>query len=249
MTPDLMSRCTRVARVQAPIVRAGPIGRPRELSSRVTRASSTSPTAASSTSRLSVSFDGFRALNKLSLDDRARRAALHHRAQRRRQDHDDGRHHRQDAARRGHGVLRQHDRPAAPAREPEIARMGIGRKFQKPTVFEHSRVFENLELALKTDKGVLRACSSALDCGQRRPHRRRAAIPSTSRARRRARPALLCHGQKQWLEIGMLLMQDPKLLLLDEPVAGMTRRGDRAHRRAVPVARRPSIRWWSWSTT
>ena len=105
--------------------------------------------------------------------------------------------------------------------EPEIAALGIGRKFQKPTVFEELTVFENLELALKTDKRVRPSVFFQLDSAQRdrlaevlqtihlAPHVRRAA-------------GLLSHGQKQWLEIGMLLMQDPKLLLLDEPVAGMT---------------------------
>jgi hypothetical protein len=82
-----------------------------------------------------------------------RRAALHHRPQWRGQDHDDGHHHRQDPARLGHRVFWQHHRPAA-LQGAEIAQLGIGRKFQKPTVFEQLTVFENLELALKTNKGV-----------------------------------------------------------------------------------------------
>ena len=105
--------------------------------------------------------------------------------------------------------------------EPQIARMGIGRKFQKPTVFEQLTVFENLELALKTDKGVSSSMFFRLDSG----HSDRLAdvletIQLSDGMMRLA--GNLSHGQKQWLEIGMLLMQDPKLLLLDEPVAGMT---------------------------
>ena len=105
--------------------------------------------------------------------------------------------------------------------EPEIAHAGIGRKFQKPTIFEQHTVFENLELAMKTDKGAFRSLIAWLD----REGRDRIAdtlrlIHLADQADRLA--GLLSHGQKQWLEIGMLLMQEPKLLLLDEPVAGMT---------------------------
>jgi urea transport system ATP-binding protein len=105
--------------------------------------------------------------------------------------------------------------------EPEIAHAGIGRKFQKPTIFEQHSVFENLELAMKTDKRV-RKCLIAALAGEDRDR-----IAETLRLihldHEADRPAgLLSHGQKQWLEIGMLLMQEPKLLLLDEPVAGMT---------------------------
>ena len=105
--------------------------------------------------------------------------------------------------------------------EPEIAHAGIGRKFQKPTVFEKHTVFENLELAMTTDKRAWRSLFAWL-AGNERDR-----IADTLRLIRldqeADRPAgLLSHGQKQWLEIGMLLMQDPKLLLLDEPVAGMT---------------------------
>ena len=105
--------------------------------------------------------------------------------------------------------------------EAEIAQLGIGRKFQKPTVFEQLTVFENLELALKTDKRVRPSMLFRLDSAQ---GDRLAEILHTihlsDSVRRMA--GNLSHGQKQWLEIGMLLMQDPKLLLLDEPVAGMT---------------------------
>ncbi len=105
--------------------------------------------------------------------------------------------------------------------EPQIAQLGIGRKFQKPTVFEQLSVFENLELALKTDKTVTRSMFFRLDSTQ---SDRLAEVLHTihldDSVLRQA--GNLSHGQKQWLEIGMLLMQDPKLLLLDEPVAGMT---------------------------
>jgi urea transport system ATP-binding protein len=105
--------------------------------------------------------------------------------------------------------------------EPEIAQAGIGRKFQKPTIFEHHTVFENLELAMKADKRVRNALFARLSSaeGDRIADMLRQ-IRLHDAADRVA--GLLSHGQKQWLEIGMLLMQEPKLLLLDEPVAGMS---------------------------
>jgi len=106
-------------------------------------------------------------------------------------------------------------------KEAEIAQLGIGRKFQKPTVFEQLTVFENLELALKTDKGVKSSMFFKLDSLQSdRLAEILVTIHLAGSVNRLA--GNLSHGQKQWLEIGMLLMQDPKLLLLDEPVAGMT---------------------------
>ena len=106
-------------------------------------------------------------------------------------------------------------------KEAEIAQLGIGRKFQKPTVFEQLTVFENLELALKTDKGVKASMLFRLDSAE--SDRLADVLRTIHLADSVDRPAgELSHGQKQWLEIGMLLMQDPKLLLLDEPVAGMT---------------------------
>jgi urea transport system ATP-binding protein len=105
--------------------------------------------------------------------------------------------------------------------EPQIAQLGIGRKFQKPTVFEQLSVFENLELALKTHKGVKASMFFKLDSAQK--DRLADILHTIHLADSVTRQAgNLSHGQKQWLEIGMLLMQDPKLLLLDEPVAGMT---------------------------
>ena len=105
--------------------------------------------------------------------------------------------------------------------ETEIAQWGIGRKFQKPTVFENLSVFENLDLALKTHKGV--GASIRFRMKPEQLTRLEEVAHTISLQDHLQRPAgLLSHGQKQWLEIGMLLMQDPKLLLLDEPVAGMT---------------------------
>jgi urea transport system ATP-binding protein len=106
-------------------------------------------------------------------------------------------------------------------KEAEIAQIGIGRKFQKPTVYEQLTVFENLELALAADRRVRASLMSRLSGEQLdRIGAVLARIHLKDNAQRTA--GLLSHGQKQWLEIGMLLMQDPKLLLLDEPVAGMT---------------------------
>lgn len=105
--------------------------------------------------------------------------------------------------------------------EAEIAHLGIGRKFQKPTVFESHTVEDNILLALKAPRGAfatlfgrapadqLMRIDQILETTRLKDHRTRLA-------------ADLSHGQKQWLEIGMLLAQDPKLLLVDEPVAGMT---------------------------
>ncbi len=105
--------------------------------------------------------------------------------------------------------------------EAEIAHAGIGRKFQKPTVFEAHSVFENLELAMKVDKRVRHSLTAELDSAQR--DKIGATLAMIHLDDSADRPAgLLSHGQKQWLEIGMLLMQEPQLLLLDEPVAGMT---------------------------
>ncbi|MFX1766427.1 urea ABC transporter ATP-binding protein UrtD [Paraburkholderia sp. A1RI-2L] len=105
--------------------------------------------------------------------------------------------------------------------EPEIAHAGIGRKFQKPTVFEQHPVWENLELAMKTDKGWWASLRARLDrSAQARIEETLGIIGLESAARRAA--GELSHGQKQRLEIGMLLMQQPALLLLDEPAAGMT---------------------------
>jgi urea transport system ATP-binding protein len=105
--------------------------------------------------------------------------------------------------------------------EADIAQLGIGRKFQKPTVFESHTVWDNLELALNRKRGVFATLFHRLSSFDRE---RVYQILDTVRLyhRRDELAANLSHGQKQWLEIGMLLAQEPKLLLVDEPVAGMT---------------------------
>jgi len=105
--------------------------------------------------------------------------------------------------------------------EPEIAQAGIGRKFQKPTVFEFLSVFENLELALADDKSFWRTLVARLTPAQRERIAEVLHVIGLMKEQRVIAGAL-SHGQKQWLEIGMLLMQQPELLLVDEPVAGMT---------------------------
>ena len=107
--------------------------------------------------------------------------------------------------------------------EVTIAQAGIGRKFQKPSVFEAMTVHENLELALAGPKTVWKTFRARLS-GADRDFIGETLERTGLRDLRRLRAGLLSHGQKQWLEIGMLLMQRPKLLLLDEPVAGMTPR-------------------------
>ena len=105
--------------------------------------------------------------------------------------------------------------------EPEIAQAGIGRKFQKPTVFEQLTVFENLELSLAGKKSFVRTLLARLSPSQQK--RIDEVLEIIGLGDERSKPAsVLSHGQKQWLEIGMLLMQEPELLLVDEPVAGMT---------------------------
>ena len=105
--------------------------------------------------------------------------------------------------------------------ETQIASAGVGRKFQKPTVFPEHTVFQNLELAMKMDKGILASLRFKLSKAQ---SERIAEIMELIGLQEQKDLAakLLSHGQKQWLEIGMLLMSDPRLLLVDEPVAGMT---------------------------
>ena len=115
-----------------------------------------------------------------------------------------------------HSIWRARD-----VNEAQIAHAGIGRKFQKPTIFERHTVFENLELSMKADKRVRRTLFAKLSADEKnRIDAMLQLIRLDDAAYRIA--GLLSHGQKQWLEIGMLLMQEPKLLLLDEPVAGMS---------------------------
>ena len=105
--------------------------------------------------------------------------------------------------------------------EASIAELGIGRKFQKPTVFEGHTVYDNILLALDRPRGVL---DTLFDISGKADRTRIKEILETTRltSQQNDLAANLSHGQKQWLEIGMLLAQDPKLLLVDEPAAGMT---------------------------
>lgn len=105
--------------------------------------------------------------------------------------------------------------------EPAIAQAGICRKFQKPSVFDALTVFENLELALKADKRTWQTLFFRLS-GEQRDHIGQIMETVGLSEFYQQRAGILSHGQKQWLEIGMLLMQEPKVMLVDEPIAGMT---------------------------
>ncbi|MDD3517340.1 MAG: urea ABC transporter ATP-binding protein UrtD [Chromatiales bacterium] len=189
---------------------------------------------------VSVSFDGFRALNDLTLyiDDGELRCII---------------------GPNGAGkttmmdVITGKTRPDAGSvffgqsidllrlSEHEIAQGGIGRKFQKPTVFEALSVFENLELAMASDKRVWATLFHRLSGEQRDRIDEVLALIRLSDLRDQ-RAGALSHGQKQWLEIGMLLMQNPRVLLVDEPVAGMT--GEETERTAellISLAGRHSV--------
>jgi urea transport system ATP-binding protein len=169
---------------------------------------------------VTVSFDGFRALNELSLDievgelrciigpNGAGKTTM--------MDVITGK----TRADRGK-VMFDQNIDVRRMTEPDIAHLGIGRKFQKPTIFENLTVFENLELSMKMDKRARVSLFAWLDddANDKISDTLRLIRLDTEAGRQ---AGLLSHGQKQWLEIGMLLMQDPKLLLLDEPVAGMT---------------------------
>ena len=169
---------------------------------------------------VSVAFDGFRAINSLSLvlDKGEMRAIIGPNGAGKttmmdivtgKTRPDEG-----EVFFDGQVDLTRHD-------EAEIAMMGIGRKFQKPTVFESHTVEDNLLLSLKGSRSIFPALFHRRGAEDAR---RIDEILGVIRLgdRREALAASLSHGQKQWLEIGMLLAQDPKLLLVDEPVAGMT---------------------------
>ena len=169
---------------------------------------------------ITVSFDGFRALNKLSLyvNDGELRCII---------------------GANGAGKTTMMDVITGKTRPDEgtaffgqsidlldldeaaIAQLGIGRKFQKPTVFENHSVLENLELAMAGPRRAWSVLFARLSSEQR--DLMDEALDTIGLIEERQRPAgLLSHGQKQWLEIGMLLVQNPRLMLVDEPVAGMT---------------------------
>ncbi len=168
---------------------------------------------------VSVVFDGFRALNNLSLfvDQGELRAIIGPNGA--------GKTTMMDVitgkTRPSAGTVKFRDSDLTLFDEAAIANMGIGRKFQKPTVFDALTVFENLELALKAPRGPV-ACLRWVLAGEARKRIETTLEEIGLTARAHDRAAILSHGQRQWLEIGMLLMQDPELLLVDEPVAGMT---------------------------
>ena len=169
---------------------------------------------------ITVSFDGFRALNKLSLDisvgelrciigpNGAGKTTM--------MDVITGKT-RPDSGTAWFGQTMDLTGMA----EHQIAHAGIGRKFQRPTVFEQHTVFDNLELAMTMDKRVRPTLFSRLDSEQEGKIEAILRLIRLNGQEDRL-AGLLSHGQKQWLEIGMLLMQEPQLILLDEPVAGMS---------------------------
>jgi urea transport system ATP-binding protein len=171
---------------------------------------------------VTVSFDGFRALNALSLtiDHNEMRAIIgpNGAGKTTMMDVITGKTRPTDGGALFEGV---HDLTALD--EAEIAELGIGRKFQTPTVFDMHTVEDNLLLALKADRRALPTLFWRRGSTERE---RIDALLERIRLKdhRFRKAAELSHGQKQWLEIGMLLAQEPKLLLVDEPAAGMTDR-------------------------
>jgi len=172
-------------------------------------------------SGISVSFDGFKAINNLSfsIGSAEMRAIIGPNGAGKTTFMDivTGK----TRADSGHIKWGGMNRPLTRMSEAKIAREGIGRKFQKPTVFEDQTVHENLAMALKNNRGpfaVLFYKPTAKDL--KRVEDLAGEIGLTTELARKA--GELSHGQKQWLEIGMLLAQEPRLLLVDEPAAGMT---------------------------
>ena len=169
---------------------------------------------------ISVSFDGFRALNNLSLaiapgemraiigpNGAGKTTMMDVITGKTRPDEGD--------------ALFEGERDLTKLDETEIALLGIGRKFQKPTVFEMHSVEDNLLLALKSNRTARAAIRWKPNAEDTQRIDRILEVIRLKPARHR-QAGSLSHGQKQWLEIGMLLGQEPKLLLVDEPVAGMT---------------------------
>ena len=177
-------------------------------------------TAQLSVDNVTVSFDGFRALNDLTLHleagelrcivgpNGAGKTTL--------MDIITGK------TRPDTGTVRFEGKDITRFAEHEIVELGIGRKFQRPTVFPGHTVFENLELTTQGKKGVFRTLFARLSPEQRQSIEKTLELIGPRASTAIASAGLLSHGQKQWLEIGMLLVPQPKLLLVDEPVAGMT---------------------------
>ncbi|MEM7445951.1 MAG: ATP-binding cassette domain-containing protein, partial [Pseudomonadota bacterium] len=169
---------------------------------------------------VSVSFDGFKALNDLSLviEEGEMRAIIGPNGA--------GKTTLMDVVtgktRPDEGIVAFHQTTdLTKLDEAEIANLGIGRKFQKPTVFESHTVWNNVALALKAPRGPFSTLIAQTSDEERE---RIETVLDTIRLRYLSErmAADLSHGQKQWLEIGMLIAQDPKILLVDEPAAGMT---------------------------
>ena len=198
-----------------------------------------------------VSFDGFHAINNLSLTlEPGEMRFSYHRPEQRRQDHDDGHHHRQDQAGRRCGAVRRRHRPHARLDETRIAELGIGRKFQKPTVFESQTIEDNLLLALNVDHSV----KGTLFWRESKAETERIDRVLETIRLKDARDRLagsLSHGQKQWLEIGMLLAQGSKTAARS---TSLRRRHDRRRDPSGPrsCSGRKSTRkrrsWWSNTT-
>jgi urea transport system ATP-binding protein len=119
------------------------------------------------------------------------------------------------------GSIRFHNKEITALKEHEIVRAGIGRKFQNPSIYEDLTVFENLEISYPRGRSVLGSLAFKRDAAVRERIEEVAEAIFLD-AQLGTRAEYLSHGQKQWLEIGMLLIQDPELLMLDEPVAGMS---------------------------
>jgi urea transport system ATP-binding protein len=168
---------------------------------------------------VSVSFDGFKALNNLNLDvgSNEMRAIIGPNGA--------GKTTMMDVitgkTKPDEGRVSFRDNALTSMDEVAIAEIGIGRKFQKPTFFESHTVWDNLELAMKAKRSTFASLRWKLTADQheiiQNTLERISLEPSSQNL-----AGNLSHGQKQWLEIGMLLMQEPELLLVDEPVAGMT---------------------------
>jgi len=170
---------------------------------------------------ISVSFDGFRAINNLSfaIGEREMRAVIGPNGAGKTTFMDivTGKT-RPDAGTVRWGEL---GTSLLSLSEAQIAQAGVGRKFQRPTVFEDQPVWDNLRLSLKKPRGPIAALMDRVtDADRARIAEIAEEIGLTDALDRMA--GILSHGQKQWLEIGMLLAQDPRLLLVDEPAAGMT---------------------------
>ncbi|MGQ0501466.1 MAG: urea ABC transporter ATP-binding protein UrtD [Panacagrimonas sp.] len=119
------------------------------------------------------------------------------------------------------GSIKFNNRELTTLREHEIVRLGVGRKFQNPSIYEDLTVFENLEISYPQGRSVFGALTFRRTAAVKQRVQEVAEMIFLS-AHLNRRAEMLSHGQKQWLEIGMLLIQDPELLMLDEPVAGMS---------------------------